>query len=102
MFAGEAGPDAVVAGLNVMEVPDIHSYVKADELLLTTGFPLVALTPQAGEERERALVQLVRDLHGRGLSGLAVKLGRYLDAVPRRALELADELGFPVVRCPTT
>ncbi len=100
VLAGAAGLDEVVAGLNVMEVPDIQAYVKADELLLTTGFPLVALTPHAGEERERALVQLIRDLHGRDLTGLAVKLGRYLDAVPRRALDLADELGFPVVRLP--
>ncbi|MDQ3628035.1 MAG: PucR family transcriptional regulator ligand-binding domain-containing protein [Actinomycetota bacterium] len=98
VLAGGAGLDKLVAGLNVMEVPDIQAYVKADELLLTTGFPLAALTPQAGEERERALVQLVRDLHARGLSGIAVKLGRYLDEIPRPVLDLADELGFPVVR----
>lgn len=98
VLAGEAGLGHAVAGLNVMEVPDIQAYVKADELLLTTGFPLASLTPEVGDAREHALVQLVLDLHARGLAGIAVKLGRYLDEIPRRVLDVADELGFPVVR----
>jgi len=95
VLAGESGLGNAVAGLNVMGFPDIQSYVKADELLITTGFPLASLTSAEGGEREQALVQLIRDLHSSRLSGIAVKLGRYLDEVPRRALDDADELGSP-------
>ena len=35
-----AGLDRIVRHVNVMEVPDILSWVKPDELLLTTAYPL--------------------------------------------------------------
>lgn len=97
VLAGAAGLGNAVAGLSVFDGPDIDECVKADALLLTTGFPLVSFGAASGNGREEALVQLLRDLHARRLSGIAVKLGRYLDAVPRRVLEAADELAFPVV-----
>jgi purine catabolism regulator len=40
VVAGAAGLSRMVARLNVMEVPDIQAWVKPDELLLTTGYPL--------------------------------------------------------------
>ena len=40
VLAGASGLDRVVARVNVMEVPDILPWVKPDELLLTTGYPL--------------------------------------------------------------
>ena len=59
-----------------MEVPDILAWVKPHELLLTTGYPL-RNTPQS-------LGRLVADLDERGLAALAIKLGRYVDELPRR------------------
>ena len=40
VLGGNAGLGRVVARVNVMEVPDILPWVKPDELLLTTGYPL--------------------------------------------------------------
>ena len=40
VLAGQDGLDRIVRGVNVMEVPDILAWVKPDELLLTTAFPL--------------------------------------------------------------
>lgn len=40
LIAGRSGLERVVQRLNVMEVPDILSWVKPNELLLTTGYPL--------------------------------------------------------------
>jgi PucR family transcriptional regulator, purine catabolism regulatory protein len=97
VLAGHSGLDRVVRGLNVMEVPDILPWVKSGEFLLTTAFPLSHAEPA---EQERLLVDLVTDLDARQLSALGVKLGRYLDAIPQRVLDRADELGFPVLRLP--
>jgi purine catabolism regulator len=103
VLAGPNGLDRIVGRINVMEVPDILPWVKPHELLLTTGFPLrhagdpVDVTSPAGVA---ALVQLVCDLDARGLAAVGVKLGRYLDEVPRPVLTTADELGFPVLRLP--
>jgi purine catabolism regulator len=92
VLAGAGGLGRVVQRLNVMEVPDILPWVKPHELLLTTGYPL-RNTP--GD-----LSGLVLELDRRGLAGLAIKLGRYLDVLPQEMLDEADRLGFPIVQLP--
>jgi purine catabolism regulator len=89
VLAGAAGLDRAVSRLGVMEVPDVVAWVRPGELLLTTGYPL--------RESPEQMVDLVGQLHAKGVAALAVKLGRYLDSVPPAALELADVLGFPVL-----
>jgi purine catabolism regulator len=90
VLAGASGLDRVVKFVNVMEVPDVLRWTRADELLLTTGYPLRS-TPEA-------LDDFVAALYERNLAGLAIKLGRYLDALPAAMLASADRLGFPVVQ----
>ncbi|RKS74550.1 purine catabolism regulator [Actinomadura pelletieri DSM 43383] len=92
LIAGRAGLERVVQRLNVMEVPDILSWVKPNELLLTTGYPL-RNTPQS-------LDHLVADLDERGLAALAIKLGRYLDSLPAEMIAQADRRGFPLILLP--
>ncbi|MFG2000034.1 PucR family transcriptional regulator [Spirillospora sp. NPDC048911] len=92
LIAGRAGLERIVQRLNVMEVPDILSWVKPNELLLTTGYPL-RNTPQS-------LGNLVADLDERGLAALAIKLGRYLESLPPEMIEQADRRGFPLILLP--
>src|SRR5439155_7724624 len=92
VLAGAGGLDRVVRRLNVMEVPDILPWVKPHELLLTTGYPL--------RHNPDALVDLVAQLDERGLAALAIKLHRYLDAVPPQMLAEADRRGFPIIEFP--
>lgn len=93
LVAGAAGIDRMVDRLNVMEVPDILPWVKPREFLLTTAYPL--------REHPEGLADLVADLDDAGLSAIGVKLGRYVDELPARMLEVADERGFPIVLLPT-
>src|SRR5207302_460032 len=81
-LAGASGLDRVVQRLNVMEVPDILPWVKPHELLLTTGYPL--------RDAPDALVDLVAELDERGLAAMAIKLHRYIDALPPQMLAEAD------------
>ena len=92
VLAGRSGLSGVVSRLNVMEVPDILPWVKPQELLLTTGYPLRAVP--------ESLTALVEQLAARGLAGLAVKRGRYLHDLPPAMLEEADRLGLPVIGLP--
>jgi len=92
VLAGHAGLDRLVSRLNVMEVPDILPWVKPQELLLTTGYPLRGVP--------HSLPVLVSELAARGLAGVAVKLGRYLSELPAAMLEEADRLGLPVIALP--
>jgi purine catabolism regulator len=88
VLAGATGLDRPVQRLNVMEVPDGLEWVKPHELLLTTGYPLRACDD---------LSKLAADLDDRGVSALAVKLGRYLGELPPEMLREADRRGFPVI-----
>jgi purine catabolism regulator len=90
--AGLGGLDRAVTGVNMMEVPDIESFVKPGELLLTTAYPL--------RDHSEGLSALVGTLDRIGLAALAVKTGRYIDQLPSDMLELADQLDFPVVILP--
>src|SRR5437762_6488076 len=92
VLAGGSGLDRVVERLNVMEVPDILPWVKPHELLLTTGYPL--------RHDPDALVDLVAELDARGLAAIAIKLHRYLDALPPQMLAEADWRGFPILEVP--
>lgn len=90
VVAGASGMGRLIQRLNVMEVPDILPWVKPDELLLTTGYPL--------RDHPSGMAALVRDLAERGLAALAIKLGRYLDELPEDMLRAADDVGLPLLR----
>jgi DNA-binding PucR family transcriptional regulator len=92
VVAGAAGLTRMVAKLNVMEVPDIQAWVKPDELLLTTGYPL--------RDHPQTTSTLIEDLDARGLAGIAIKVGRYLTGIPTDMLAQADRLGFPIIELP--
>ena len=92
VLAGAAGLGRAIRYVNVMEVPDILDWVKPDELLLTTAYPL--------RDDRAELAELVPRLFDRGLAGLAVKPARYLNEVPAVMLEAADRLAFPLLELP--
>lgn len=92
LVGGSHGLARPVRAVNVMEVPDILDWVKPDELLLTTAYPL--------RDDRVALDALVPRLAERGLAGLAVKPARYIKAIPTPMIEAADRLGFPLIELP--
>ncbi|MEO6955578.1 MAG: PucR family transcriptional regulator ligand-binding domain-containing protein [Antricoccus sp.] len=89
VIAGWAGLGRVVERMNIMEVPDVLPWVKTGELLLTTGYPI--------KDDPSSLTHLVQSLDRRGLAGLAIKLGRYLEELPEEMLRAANERDFPIV-----
>jgi purine catabolism regulator len=92
VVAGAAGLHRAVTGVNVMEVPDIESFVKSGELLLTTTYPL--------RDHPEALSALVQTLARLDLAALAIKPGRYLDRLPDEMLSIANEVAFPIIVVP--
>ena len=93
VLAGEAGLDRVVERLNMMEVPDILPWVRSGELLVTSGYPLRELT-------EDRIARMTRELSRRRLSGLCIKLGRYLEQLPASVIRAADRESFPILAMP--
>jgi purine catabolism regulator len=93
LLAGAAGIDRRVHGVNVMEDANIVRWMRGGELLLTTGYSI--------RDDADALRNLVPALAERGLAGLAIKLGLYVDELPPDVRATADRLAFPVLRLPS-
>lgn len=92
VVGGGGGLRRPVRGINVMEVPDILDWVKPDELLLTTAYPL--------RDDPVALAALIPRLAERGLAGIALKPGRYIKAIPTSMIEAADQHDFALIALP--
>lgn len=92
LVAGQDGLERIITSVNVMEVPDILSWVKEGEILLTTGFSI--------KDDRFAQEQLIPELAEHGLSALAVKPKRYLDELPPAMIKAANDLSFPLIELP--
>ncbi|WP_308800315.1 PucR family transcriptional regulator ligand-binding domain-containing protein, partial [Streptomyces sp. NEAU-H3] len=92
LVAGERGAGRAIRVVNIMEVPDIVRWMRGGEFLLTTAYPV--------RDDAEALTRLVPVLARRGLTGLGVKVGPYLPALPPALLDVCEELDFPLVELP--
>lgn len=92
VLAGEKGLSRRVTQLNVMEVPDIISWVEQGEFLLTTAYPI--------KDNINKLEELIIQLNSQGLAGLGIKTKRYIDEIPSTCLKKAEILEFPLIEIP--
>lgn len=92
LIAGSQGLDRAISALNVMTVPEIGEWVKHDEFLLATGYPL--------PRDDQGQVELLRSLHQLGLAGIGIKLNRYVPDLSSDVVAEADKLGLPLVLIP--
>ncbi|GAA4354288.1 PucR family transcriptional regulator [Angustibacter luteus] len=92
VLAGATGLGRHVLRLGVWETPDVLPFTREDELLVTTGYPLL--------ERRDELADRFAELAEAGVVAVAVKLGAYVESLPADVLERADRIGLPVLALP--
>ncbi len=92
VVAGARGLSREVLWAHVIDMPDPAPWVRAGQLLLTTGFSWPSI--------ERELRALVRLLDDRGLAGMILAVPGYLQHFPEVAREEADRLGLPLIEIP--
>ncbi|QUL54711.1 PucR family transcriptional regulator ligand-binding domain-containing protein [Paenibacillus tritici] len=92
LLAGAGGLGRYINRVNVMEVPDVIDWVRPGEFLITSGFPF--------HDQPELLAEIIPQLNQKGVSALGIKTKRYIAEVPARALELADQLDFPIFELP--
>ncbi|GAA0360785.1 PucR family transcriptional regulator [Alkalibacterium iburiense] len=94
VVAGREGLFNAVENVYVMEVPDIVSYIDKEGLLFTTLFPIA--------DDQYAMENFIPNLSNNKLSGVAIKLGRYVEKIPEFMIEQADRLSFPILTLPSS
>ena len=92
VVAGESGLDRVVRWTHVVDLPDLAPWVRAGQLLLTTG--LSWPKPEA-EQRSQ-----IRQLADKQLAAVALAVPRYLERFPDAARDEADRRGLPLIEIP--
>jgi purine catabolism regulator len=90
VLVGQNALDRPVRWVHSSEIFEIGPLLSGGELLLTTGLGLAG--PDAGARRH-----YIRDLADRGVSGLALELGRTFPSPPAELVEAARRHGLPLI-----
>lgn len=92
VVAGQNGLQKRVAWVHIASVPDAPNFLNGGELVLTTANNV----PQDADE-QRKYVQAMAD---KGIAGLALSVGRYVDRAPEAMRQVAEENNFPLIEIP--
>ena len=91
LVAGHQGADRQITCIDTMEIPDISSWLKKGELLLTTAYAI--------KNDEQALITLIESLSRAEAAALAIKT-RFIGGVSETVRQCADALGMPLIVLP--
>lgn len=91
LAAGIRGVENRITWVNIMEILDTPQTTKSGELLITTGYGLA---------EESKYSDIIPQLKGRGISGIAIQPGYYIDTIPGYILDAADDCGLPILSLP--
>lgn len=89
ILSGSNNLSRTVSSVAVLETPDYEKYIIEGSLILTTLYPVKSDI----ELFEKLLIALSE----KRVSGLAIKLHRYIDTIPTTILELANKINFPLI-----
>jgi len=92
VVAGKDGLDREIRWAHPVDIPHASEWVRGGELLLTTFYGL--------RDDPEAQIHLCAELADKGLAGMVVAIGGYLDAVPDAIRSAADAVNFPIIEMP--
>jgi Purine catabolism regulatory protein-like family. len=77
---------------DITETPDVRDYITDNTLVITTGM--------AFKDNPEQLAAFIEELNAKPVPALAIKLGRFIDTLPKVVLETANALQFPILLIP--
>ena len=92
VIAGEKGLDRVISDIDVLEIPDGLLWIDSEEFSLTTGYYY--------RNNPAEFIKVVEAHYNRNAAGIGIKLGRFIESLPKEVLDRADELEIPILDIP--
>ncbi|MEG1973000.1 MAG: PucR family transcriptional regulator ligand-binding domain-containing protein, partial [Oscillospiraceae bacterium] len=92
LLAGKDGLDREITKVEIMEVPDGVFWAKENSMIVTMGYSL--------KKNDITTDSLVQMLIEKKVSALGIKMGRYIEEIPQRVLDYADDNAFPIINIP--
>lgn len=90
LVAGEGGLDRIISWVHIVELPQPDTWVTKGDLMLTTGISI----------KDENLLDLVKDISSKNLSGLIVNVGPYIKKIPKEVIDYANSVNFPIFELP--
>jgi purine catabolism regulator len=91
-MCGESGLDNEVRGIDALETSYSPYWSTPNDFIITTGYCM--------SNGDTTVENWINVLHQRGVAGLGIKIGLFLDELPPSASLIADEKKFPVLFIP--
>ncbi len=92
LLSGGKGIGRKISSVNIMEVPGISRFVRPEELIITTMYPI--------RDNEELQKKLVPDLVEKGVSALSIVPLSIEKVIPEIMIEQAEEYAFPLIKLP--
>lgn len=92
LLAGSRGLSNAIRWTHVLESMEAIQFLVGNELAFLTGIMF-------GDDADQ-LVPVIEQLAGKHVAGLVVNTGKFIDKVPQKAIERANQLGFPLLELP--
>jgi PucR family transcriptional regulator, purine catabolism regulatory protein len=89
IIAGKDHLNRNVSSVSVLETPEFEKYVIENSLILTTLYPI--------KQDISLFEKLLHILDEKKVSGIMVKIHRYVDEIPKSIIALADQLHLPII-----
>lgn len=92
ILAGKNGLNNKITNVDIMEVPDGMYWTKPNDFIITTGYCI--------KKGDTSLEYIIRTMIDKKAAALGIKIGRFIDEIPKEILELADKYNFPIIFIP--
>lgn len=92
VVSGLSGLEKTISYVTVMEVPDITTWLKGNELILTSLYPI--------KDDYKAQGELIDRLHEVGTSAIAIKPNRYVQTIPDIMKVKSNKFNIPIIEIP--
>ncbi len=92
IISGGGGLDREVVTVSVMDAPDIFQWLRGGELVLTSGYTI--------KDEPESIAGLIEKIDRAGAAALFIKMGRFIEKLPRDVIDISNELRFPIIFMP--
>lgn len=92
IIAGASGADKKVTGINVIESPNILSYLEGGEILITSLYPHIFMP--------YSYIDFFQMLTDKNVSAVMIKIGNYVNTVPQDLIGFCNDHGLPLFQLP--
>ena len=92
VLCGHSGIHNPIEYIDIIEIPEGMYWANKGDFIITTGYFFSSNISQ--------MDMLLRTLIQRGVVGLGIKLGKYLDSIPSTISDLCNSKSFPLLQIP--